>query len=214
VMENLKKTYARIDAFEDPFTKARKKLKDSILRIVRHELDGLSNKEIIDKLLDGRLDALAEHAEDVFESGRYGELDQLLGEFASGLRAARLYEQQHGALKVVSPESELERCAGTLGQRKWNPCEQQRIRMQIKDGEQIISINLREIKTTQRTIVRRDPDWNRFREVGNSQAWFYDQGTPESVICEAEQRERKEAEELERPFSSGPMGRPAGSEPR
>ena len=209
---NLEEFNSAIDSIViDP----RERLKAVARRIVERILRDVP-QDIADQISASRLHALAARAADLLERGLWDRVDSAVSDFAADLDEALAFERRVGRLKPITPESEHARTAGELGRRLWNAWEQKNSFAMMVEGEQVLEIGWRTIRTTQRTIVRHDPGWDQFRSVTNSRAWFAARSTPEEKIREAEEQERREAADRARPFSdfAGPMGHPAGAEPR
>lgn len=209
---NIQEFNSAIDAIEiDP----RVRLKAATERIIDRYLSDVP-QEIADQIAASRLQALAARASDLLQRGLWDRIDSALTDFASSLDEALAFERRVGRLRLVTPESEVARCAGTLTRFLWNPHEITCSKGTMVEGEQILLISRRAITTTKRMITRRDPGWDQFRPITNSRAWWASLCTPEAKIAAAEEMERREAAEASRPFSdfAGPMGQPAGAEPR
>ena len=62
-----------------------------------------------------RLVALHNRAKDAIESGKFHLIDGMLVDFANDLHAALSFERQNGALKVMTADTEVKRCAAAAG---------------------------------------------------------------------------------------------------
>jgi hypothetical protein len=160
-----------------------------------------------------RLAALHTRAKDAIERGREYLLEEvILPDFANELRDALNFERTNGALKVTTGADEIKRCSGRGDWERfvWNGFETGTISRVLERGERIESVGFREIKTSKRTIVRRDEIFDRFRPISNSREHWLKQCTPESQILERERMAAREATESARPFhqQSGPAVAP------
>jgi hypothetical protein len=158
-------------------------------RIAQRELADVPD-DLATQILPSRLDRLTQRAQEAFERGRPEQIDELLNEYAIDLRGAVLWERQNGALKPVTPSSELERCKDVLAAKKYGASEFQGLLNLLRDGERIRSVGFRQIESSIRSITRADIfnayPFDRVMTQGLRERMFIS----EDVIAEAERRER------------------------
>ena len=162
-------------------------------RIGERELADVPD-DLATQILPSRLDRLTQRAQEAFERGRPKQIDELLNKYAADLRGAVLWERQNGALKPVTPSSEIERCRDVLSAKKYGAYEVGGLRHLLRGGERILSVDFREIVTSMRTVTRKEIfDAFPFDRVMSKE--FREQMfVSERTIEEAEQRAREQFE--------------------
>jgi hypothetical protein len=163
------------------------------LRIAERELADVPD-DLATQILPSRLDRLTQKAHEAFERGHSEQIDELLNKYASDLRGTVLWERQNGALKPVTPSSELKRCQEVLAAKEYHSAEFKGLLHLLRDGERIRGVDFRQIETSMRTITRKDLfDAYPFDRV-MTQELRERMFTSERVIEAAERREREDRE--------------------
>ncbi|WP_324094827.1 hypothetical protein [Candidatus Binatus sp.] len=166
--------------------------------------------DIFERIIGNRLVELESRLGEKIESGRFGDCDPLVTAFRFDLLRTIQYERSEGLLKPITGASEVKRCGWLFERFRWNGFETGALAHLLRPGEIIREVNYRQIVTDQRTIGRYSDFFDELRPSGYSKEHWMSQCTSERVIAEAENAERREAEQAARPFSdfSGPNVRP------
>ena len=162
-------------------------------RIAQRELADVPD-DLATQILPSRLDRLTQRAQEAFERGRAEQIDELLNKYAADLRGAVLWERQNGALKPVTPSSELKRCQEVLAAKEYHSAEFKGLLHLLRDGERIRGVHFRQIETSTRIITRADIfgafPFDRVMTQELRERMF----VAEHVIATAERREREDHE--------------------
>ncbi len=189
----------------------RKNLKVTVANILERELADIP-ADVAEEYLPSRLQKLAKQCKDPLECGRYDRIDELLEEFARDLSRAMSWERREGSLRPLTVLSECKRVAGRLGACLWNGFSIAQLVSVLTPADlPILSISLREIKTTSRRIQRGFEEQT--RPVSNSPEHWRSLATPENEIREKEAADERERAQAARPFSdySGPNTKPGAN---
>lgn len=157
-----------VDAAElDP----RKRMKVAVRAMVEFELQHVP-PAIADEIAGSRVEALAKIMVNVLEGRDTRDWWEPLHELRTALREAVDREREHGRLKQVTPESEVERVRGVLEAAAWNPLEIRSVCAMLKAGEKITRIDFFAVATSTRTINREAARaWSRPVTWRNDLSW-------------------------------------------
>ncbi len=149
-MDLFEKFDSRIDAAQlDP----RPAAKEAVRRIVEFVTRGIP-ESIAARILESRLAALADRIALAVERGNFSAVHALVDGFETELIGAVRDERERGALKPITPESELARIAPMLAARLYNSIEAEGTRLTLKPDERILDVGFWHIRTTERVISR------------------------------------------------------------
>lgn len=181
----------------------------TVKEICRCRLEDV-REDIAEELRRSYLRPLAARLKECFESGRIGDGERSISEFATGLLNAVSMERQSGRLKPHTPDTEVARVADPLRAHGYYDPERGSIRGMLEPGERILQVKFWEIVTDRRTIGRGEiREYDRPITFVNIAAWL-SQFTSDARVRELEAAEAKRVEKANRrtsgprPFGNGP----------
>jgi hypothetical protein len=150
VMSRLSQSFASKNEFRD-------RLKRGARKAARNALDGWP-ADYVASILGGRTVQFAQRACEVIKRGKLDQIDDMLFSFYAELCSTVVHEWQHGILKPVTPDTEIDRCRGMLAAKKRNSNEVAGLRALLHDGERIRHVGFRQTQTSERVITREE-EW-------------------------------------------------------
>ena len=144
-----------VDSLNQLSLDPRKAWMESVRAICERELAVAAlPPKLAEAIARSRLRILTANLNSALAGGHYDLGATAIAEFASSLRTAVLYERQHGALRPITPDSEVKRVAATLTAYQYNALELDALRVMLAPGERVQDVGWWAIKTGDRSISR------------------------------------------------------------
>jgi len=179
----------------------------AVQRVLENRKGDIADDIYAQHILANRPMELESQLKEMKKSGRIWDWKRVVTAFDFDLlRTTQAAFSEGGILEPITGSGECKKFVREFTERKWNGFEVRALAQGLHDGERIRTVDCRQVVTSERPIGRYSDFFDELRPSGVSREHWFRQCTPEKVIVELENAERREAEQAARPFSdfSGP----------